>query len=112
MTSTYWFGRQPPADAVRAWGARAIYQNLAIDLLWDRQSWRPDEKPPAEFEQWVNKIGLPWLRQAVKDEWLPGDSDRVLTLDEGQYVMEACPNRSFGYLYICAYERVVPVTAP
>jgi len=104
MTSTYWFGRQPPATALRAWGARAIYQNLAIDLVWDRQSWQPDEKPPAAFEEWVNKVGLPWLRKECKARYLRGDSSEVLSFSDGAYTIEACPNRSFGYLYIVAYE--------
>jgi len=105
MTSTYWFGRQPPATAVRAWGARAIYQNLRVELLHDRQSWKPDEQPPFEFEEWVNQIGLPWLRQECRDRYLRGDSSDVVSKSDGPYTIEASPNRSFGYIYIVAYER-------
>jgi hypothetical protein len=105
MTSTYWFGRRAPETAVRAWGARAIYQSQRIELVWDRQSWQPDQKPPQEFEDWINEIGLPWLRQECKDLYLRGDSSDVLTKNDGPYTIEASPQRSFGYLYIVAYER-------
>lgn len=108
--SDHWFGLQPPERAVRAWGARAIYQHgtkWPIDLLPDRQSWRPDEQPPAEFEEWVNQIGLAWLRKEVTDLYLSPASEEVLRHDDGPYTIEASPRRSHGYLYIVAYERGV-----
>lgn len=105
----YWFGRRAPDGAVRAWGARAIYQRQRIELLWDRQNWQPDEKPPVEFEDWINQIGLPWLRKTCTDRYITPDSSTVLLYEDGPYGIEASPQRSYGYLYIVAYEKGVAV---
>jgi hypothetical protein len=107
------FGRQIEGKG-RYWGARAIYERplvgnrlvYQISILFDRQHVEPakendpDERGRKDFIRWVNKKALPWLRKAVKKEHLCTDEDRVLRWQDGNRVIEACPNRSYGYLYI------------
>ena len=70
---------QPPAGAIRAWGARAIFHgytnNYFVDLLWDRTDVQPeeprlesDECPEGKraFAKWVNDVAMPWLRTHVE----------------------------------------------
>src|SRR5215831_2061405 len=101
MTTSYWFGRHAPETAIRAWGARAIYHQGArnpIELLWDRQSYKPDEPSDHEFESWINTVALPWLRAELNGQWVPSNSEQVFTFESGKYVIEASPQRSFGYI--------------
>lgn len=104
------FGRQIEGDQVSWWGARAIYQgythNYFIDLLADRQQ---GNNVSDAFLFWLNNRALPWLRAEVKRLALGTDDAQVLSLTEYKYHLEACTNRSYGYLYIGAVER--PVTS-
>jgi hypothetical protein len=95
------------------WGARAIYTDRQIDLLPDRQSYSiPSvEKLTYSKEQkaivnglaaWINTKGLPFLRKQAKT--LHADESRVVTLDDGQFHIEASPQASHGYLYIRAWQ--------
>lgn len=126
------FGRQPPTTAVRSWGARAILDSkefekptdiwnykkdikhnphaFTFDLLYDRQ----DAYPPSTednvsakkvFHDWVDNVGLPWLRTEVKRLRLAGSSTDVVAFSEGNYHIEASPQGSYGYLYIGAWEK-------
>jgi hypothetical protein len=104
------FGRNIEGDWVAFWGARAIYEGYQsqyhVDLLADRQS---GDDISDGFLFWLNNRALPWLRAEVKRLALGTDDDQVLSLTEYKYHLEACANRSFGYLYIGAVER--PVTS-
>jgi len=103
------FGR-PIEGKGRYWGARAIYHGYAhgyyIDLLPDRQTFEPasdadpDMKARKQFFKWIEKKALPWLRKEVKRQALGQDSYQVLEFREGNRVLQACPNGSYGYLYI------------
>jgi hypothetical protein len=93
------------------WGARAIYTGQYIDLLHDRMTWTvPGQELDIEkhrplvnsLDHWLSKKGLPFLRNEAKG--LYPDDDRVVTLDDGRFHIEASPQRSFGYLYIRAWE--------
>ena len=95
------------------WGARAILvpahyergglkpRRIAayIDLLADRQSFvdqgHPEKK---QFVDWINKKGLPACRKWAGD--IDQSSREVFTFEEGEYVLKASPNASYGYLYI------------
>ncbi len=100
----------PPAGCQTWWGARAIYNgrkdDYQIDLLWDRQSFTTDDEKAGEaLHRWINKTGLKGLRARLKAEAAyPGDNILV-SFEEGGYVINANPNRSYGYLYICAYKK-------
>ena len=90
-------------NAVRAWGARAIFgKSGRIELLPDRQSWSPDEKPDPGFLHWINKVALPWLRAEVKKRGILPSGRDELELRQDNYVLKATPNASWGYLYIGA----------
>lgn len=117
------WGRHVPQELHRqiaaAWGARAIYSGRQIDLLHDRQSWYVDgfsidDNDPSSTRygarqqamkplmSWINKVGLPFLRKESKT--LDPDESRVVSRDDGLFHIEASPQRSFGYLYIGAWQ--------
>jgi hypothetical protein len=101
------------------WGARAIYRQQFIDLLPDRSSWHVPGDPEVEQNEsrdaikrlgdWIDKKGLPFLREESKRLY-PSEA-RVVTLDDGQFHIEASPQRSHGYLYIRAWELRADFTA-
>jgi len=123
------FGRQPPPEAVVAWGARAIYSIRSgrarqvkrtvagrtrrvfvqesivnIDLLWDRQRFAGDEPAILAFKKVVDEKLLPALRIRCAERGLPTNSHDVVEIktDDG-CTMEASPQGSYGYLYIGAW---------
>ncbi len=91
------------------WGARAIYyeRHGEIDLVWDRQGF--DDGGTAQERQamadWINGVGVPALRAAVKAAKLGQGERRVVALEIGDYVLEANPNGSYGYLYIGIWKK-------
>jgi hypothetical protein len=102
MTLSLQFGLQPPAAAIRAWGARAILQGTYIDLLHDRQDVAGERNN--YFEGWLNTVGLPWLRNHVERIGLRGSEYQRVAHVDGRYAIAANTNSSYGYLYIVAYE--------
>jgi len=104
------WGRQIPKHMINhltsTWGARAIYTGQQIDLLPDRQgvstSIEDDEAAKTRLLSWINKVGLPYLRQQAPG--LYQDEDRTVQLDDNSMHIEANPQRSYGYLYIRAWE--------
>ena len=101
----------PPAGCQVWWGARAIYEGrkglYSVDILWDRQSMVGEEVNAKEaLTKWLDKKGLQGLRVRIKKETpYPGDNI-LISFEEGGFVINANPNRSHGYLYICAYKKV------
>ncbi len=99
-----------PASVKTWWGARAIYNGsrdqYQVDVLWDRQSMAgEDEKDRKALSNWLDKKGLKGLKARLKAEAVyPGDNILV-SYEEGGFVINANPNRSHGYLYICAYKK-------
>jgi hypothetical protein len=51
---------------------------------------------------WINKKGLPFLRKESRR--LSSDESHVVTLDDGQFHIEASPQASYGYLYLRAWQ--------
>ena len=97
------------------WGARAIlvpahYERgglkprrvaAYIDLLPDRQSvlFYEDFLPEKDqFIDWIMEKALPACRKWARD--IDQSSREVFTFEEGEYVLKASPNASYGYLYI------------
>jgi len=99
-------------DSGPAWGARAIFSNGNIDLLWDRQSTRDADKA---FLARVNAV-LPIVRDKAKElrySSLAGDVSEVIVLAEHEGLMlKGSTNASFGYLYLIAYDRVPTLAEP
>ena len=95
---TLQFGGALPSNAIHAWGARAILQGTFIDLLPDRQDIAGGRHEP--LGEWLNTVGLPWLRAHVERD-RPAQDSRVAHVD-GTYAIAARP--AGGYLYIVAYE--------
>jgi len=89
-----------------AWGARAIFSNGNIDLLYDRQTSRDAGDA---FLARVN-AALPGAREKAKElrfSSLAGDVSEVVTLSEAEgLVIKASTNASFGYLYLIAFDQV------
>lgn len=136
------WGIQPPNGTRLAWGARAIYKlhttpgtyrrrpgkrplmitrettTADIDLLWDRQgsvgALDVTDKERTAFDRWLNTKGLPALRRECVKQYITGDTDAVVTLTIGDYMITASPRASHGYLYIGAWlvAAVEPVTLP
>lgn len=107
---TLQFGLHPPANAIRAYGMRAIFGgDRRIDRLGDRQSHNPyrdeDSDPEANdaLFAWLKDVGVPWLREHVVRVWFGGDYERAAHVD-GRYAIVACTNGHSGYLYVVAYE--------
>jgi hypothetical protein len=133
--SKHWFGLPIPDGVrpVRAWGARAILRNepekkpvkkkgrivgydtatkVTFDLLGDRSQYRGPDVTSAEskaFFKWIDKEAIPELLKAVDEACLGLDEDRPVSLGRTgttpKYMMIANPRKSYGYLYIVAWEE-------
>jgi hypothetical protein len=95
------WGLQPPEGTRTAWGARAIFENGNIDIVWDRTSTFGIEKNIRKLTAWLDKGGLRGIRKEVK-RLLPSDSTSVSFTSRG-YIILANPRKSFGYLYLVSY---------
>jgi hypothetical protein len=105
------FGHQPPKGAKVAWGARAIFKpiskNPMIDILWDRQSAFGEEAERQTLVEWVKTTGLPWLNAELEEKagYATSKSHEIYRYEDGDYVIEASPKGSGGYLYIGAWKK-------
>lgn len=126
------WGLPPEANAVAAWGARAIYKfggrtervrrkvpksnparyrfvekfvmGADIDLLWDRQSMvGGTEKERKVLQSWLNKKGLKKLKKECEAQSLTSSCDEVVWVRDGKFGLYANPRSSYGYLYIGAW---------
>ena len=101
------WGRKPSRETAYCWGARAIFlphdKRRCIDLLPNRQGMNGEHTPEQAkaLVAWVNAKGLKALEPLVRG--LPTSSSEVCTVEQDGFVLEACPNASYGYLYLCAY---------
>lgn len=95
-----------------AWGARAIYsitvKGAVIDLLWDRQDAQggTDEERRA-LGKWLNDRGLRQLREKCSALGISPHEHVHVRVEDGDYIIDANPRESCGYLYICAYRRIL-----
>lgn len=117
--------KDPAADAVAVWGARAIYsrdrgafeQNytksgkprkrgrvpwFTVDLLWDRKDATGDKAALKRLCDWLDKVALPKLRMEIDLE--PSESTNY-TIEDENFTLHANPRASYGYLYITAWVR-------
>lgn len=103
------FGMQPPQGTKVAWGARAIFKpiskNPMIDILWDRQDAFGGKEDREQLVEWVKSQGLPWIEATIdeKASYSLTRSHEVFRFKDGQYIIEASPKGSGGYLYIGAW---------
>lgn len=91
-----------------SWGARAIYRDCTIDIVWDRCSWSgigSDADPPAALVKWIDEVGLPKLRKAVIKGRLGQAESRDVVIEDKDFCLKANPRRSHGYLYIGAWRK-------
>ena len=124
------FGRPVPreiiekrGEPVRYWGARAIFHpgtNYPIELLPDRQRRRCAEGLASKpLLDWVNSKGMKELQNTRAFKRLTSDSSEVVAFTDGEFTIQCCPNASYGYLYIgawqywpkdCLYEQKTPAS--
>ncbi len=95
--------KKPQGEVACYWGARAIYRDFQIDLVPDRQSCvGSDPKAKEALISWLNRRGLSELRKQVQKSRLRGNESREVHFEDAGFYIEACPNASYGYLYIGA----------
>ena len=94
-----------PADVTTAWGCRAIVHDEGIDVPADRES---------GFGDWRTLLGYldhhdggEWLarveRKFASGELTISEDTEVMLFEDDRAVIKANPQRSGGYLYVCAY---------
>lgn len=129
--SSHWFGLPVPEGVtpVRAWGARAIliqrstrkpvmrrgrvkgYMNemtTGIETLPDRSQYRGpgiESKESKAFFRWLDLQGMAELRKLADKMGLAPNDDIEVKVDHDNYHIRANPRRSYGYLYIVAWEE-------
>lgn len=110
------------------WGARAIYERnsratgrtltngkprrrwfvpaFSISTLWDRQEMvgGTDTERQA-LAKWLDKEGMKQLTDLCDSEYLEPNENRLVMVFGEDYIIQANPQKSYGYLYITAYAR-------
>ena len=111
------WGLEIPEGTFVRWGARAIFSGYRnqqpIQLVGDRQVFNINEGKvinsleSVRFIDWINKTFIPELIKWVKDNSVSVDSDLQFTLegnlDAVCFKGIACPNKSYGYIYISCW---------
>lgn len=115
----HWFGLHPRTDAdiIAAWGARTILRGpphvQTVDVLLDRTSRFPETRElPIALQAWITGHVRPWLRNKCNRAYIDPASDDLLAASvithDGQFIAEASPQRSRGYLYCVAWLEPAP----
>ena len=99
----YGFKSVIPPRFQSIWGARTILKYGYIDLVPDRQDSEGPQPHLDRLYAWIDEKAMPQLRERSKG--LRGDSDEVLEIEESPFTLKASCKRSFGYLYITAWEN-------
>lgn len=86
-----------------SWGARAIYRDNVIDIVWDRCTWTG--APPDDLVKWLDNVALPKLRKLVVKERLGQNESRDMIVEDKKFCLKANPRQSYGYLYIGAWRK-------
>ncbi|MGU5638146.1 type IV toxin-antitoxin system YeeU family antitoxin, partial [Aeromonas veronii] len=87
-------------------GARAIVERSGVSLLWDRSGVYGEAD-----EQWITDIDtvLPGFIERLSKLFQQGellsDQDKLVTLQQGEWVCLANPKASYGYLYLDVYRQ-------
>ena len=99
------WGISPPTERVLAWGARAIFKGYGdFDLLWDRMGMEGGtEEQRKQFGAWLDKKGIPALKELLKKECVGSSEDRSVSIQLDGWFITANPRMSCGYLYIGAF---------
>src|SRR3954454_3114407 len=126
----HWFGLPIPEgiQPTRSWGARAILRldrhvkpvrrkgrfvgdnyvfKTVIEMVPDRSQYRGPDIDAGEakaFFRWLDREALPRLREDADKMGLAPDDDQEIAIDSDQYHLRANPRKSYGYLYIVAWE--------
>jgi hypothetical protein len=109
------FGRPVPqeiiekrGEPIRYWGARAIFHpgtKHPIDLLPDRQACKCiDGLASKPLLEWLNTKGMKELQKLRAFKALSSDSAEVVEFKDGEFTIQGCPNGSYGYLYLGAWQ--------
>lgn len=94
-----------PSDVetpIAYWGARAIKEGRGFTMLHDRQSCSGEQADKERLVKWVNSI-MPKVQK-----WAHGQgssSSEVFELREGEYMLRASCNASYGYVYVGAWQH-------
>lgn len=97
-----WYGKLPPEGKPVAWGARAIYRDGVVELVWDRNQFCGEPGLFKQAKEVVDKWLLPQLVHEAGDK-LSGSEDRDERWEAHGWEIIANPNASYGYLYIGAW---------
>lgn len=103
------WGLQPPPGTSVAWGARAISDHGALDLLYDRQSAVGSKADKQRLQVALDRL-LPLAREEWRSRYQRGEvrSDeerRVVLVNDGEWTVEADTRGSCGYVYLVAYAK-------
>ena len=106
------WGFHVPEGVKTSWGARAIYdiapsenRDPYFSLLADRQTGSGEKKKREALSKWVNEVGFQLLDDELKKQNVQKKDKTIIHVEEGDYILEASPNASYGYLYISAYPK-------
>lgn len=93
------------ADAAAVWGARWIWPN---DVLWDRTDIVGSDDDREALVRWLNGGALQLAREraaqlAREHELASSDTKQVTLHEDGEGIVIANPQGSFGYLYVSAW---------
>lgn len=98
------WGLTPPARKHIAWGARAIFSQGYVDIVWDRtQMVGGTDEERARFSTFLAEFGVPELRKLVTKEKLDPRDRTTVSTQLGQWCIVCDPKASYGYLYIGVY---------
>jgi hypothetical protein len=102
----YTWGLKPEKELPYCWGARTIFRPPTdIDILWDRQQMvGGTEEERKKLSDWLNKKGIAALKKHLKKHYLGGADSHTETVTDMKagFFIAANPQRSYGYLYLCA----------
>jgi len=98
------WGLRPEHSPTPWWGARAIFRAPgSIDLLHDRMSREGGGTEVQALCKWLDKSGLPLLKEHLDSEYLDPGSEKEVRIEQDGYVLIANPRMSCGYLYLGAW---------
>ncbi len=105
---SFGYNKGVPDSTDTAWGCRAIFDRGYVDIPGDRQeAVGPRTK---ELMNYLNdNFNLGALRDQVREQvhadypGMPQGYDEYVLFEDKNVIVKCNTQRSFGYLYICAY---------
>lgn len=105
---SFGYNRGIPDGIDTAWGCRAILENGYVDIPPDRQCAEGPRKE--ELMDFLNThFNMGQLRDQVREQvspdypGMPDNYDEYVLFEDKNVIVKANTQRSFGYLYVCAY---------